>query len=67
MKEITNRTSGPIQLVVKSVNKPSGFTTLVVYGRGKGKNTVTITDEQYTHQIGFLESERMISVRNVNS
>ena len=65
MKEITNRTNGPIQLVVKSANKPRAFTTLLLYGKGSGRNVILLEDEKYTSQIGVLEDKKIVSIRTI--
>ncbi len=65
MIEITNRERGPVQLMVKSGNYVSGFTTKILPGRGKKQNVYVIQDEQWTPQIGLLEDLKMISTRTV--
>ena len=66
MIEITNRDRGPVQLMVKSRNYVSGFTTQILPGRGKKQNVCLIEDEQWTDQIGLLEELKMVSTRRVN-
>lgn len=63
MIEITNRTYGPLQLMVRSRRKPRSFTTLIVPGRGSGNNKKLIEDELYTEQINQLEKEKLITTR----
>ncbi len=65
MIEITNRECGPVQLMVKSKNKVSGFTTKVLPGRGKKQNVYVINDEDKTDQMDLLESLKLISMRTV--
>lgn len=66
MIEITNKTSGPVQLIVRSRKMVKGFTTLIVPGRGKGHNMVPIEDELKTECIDRLESMGLISTRYIN-
>ena len=67
MIEITNRTSGPIQILVRSRKKARAFTTLVVPGRGSGHNVKTIEDELYTEYIDRAESFGLISTRKITN
>ena len=68
MIKITNKTSGPIQLVVRS-NPENGksFTVLNIPGKGKNKNFVYLEDEKYTDYIdrakkaGFIEVSQIIN------
>lgn len=66
MIEILNKQSGPIQLIVRSKRKARSFTTLVLPGRGKGKNRVCIPDEMKTEYIDRAEKQGLISVRTIN-
>lgn len=66
MIEITNRTQGPIQLIVRSRKKVRAFTTLIVPGRGAGQNIKVIEDELYTEYIGRAEALGLISTRKLN-
>jgi len=66
MIEITNRDRGPVQLIVRSQNKVTGFTTKILPGRGRKKNVCIITDEEWTEQINTLVELKMISTRRVN-
>lgn len=66
MIEITNRTAGPIQLVVRSRRKAKAFTTLIVPGRGAGLNVKVIEDELYTEYISRAEGLGLISTRKIN-
>lgn len=66
MIEITNKQPGPIQLVVRSHRRAKGFTTLIVPGRGKGKNVVFIEDEDNTEYVDRAEKVfGLISTRQV--
>lgn len=67
MIEITNRTNGPLQLMVRSSKKARSFTTQVLLARGSNKNVIVITDEKYTDQIGLLEHLKFISTRQFDS
>ncbi len=63
MIEITNTQTGPIQIVVRSKRKLRAFTTIVIPGRGSGKNKVVIEDEAATDYIQLVESYGLISTR----
>lgn len=65
MLEITNRTRGPVSLVVRSRRGPSSrqFTTLTILGIGAGCNVVRIEDEAATEYIEKARREKLISVR----
>lgn len=65
MIEITNKTDGPLQILVRSRRKPRSFTTLVVPGRGQGKNVKIIEDELHTPYIDRVEKLKLISTRIV--
>lgn len=65
MIEITNKTAGPIQLLIRSRRKPRSFTTLIIPGRGAGFNVKTIEDELYTEIIDRVEKYGLISTRRV--
>ena len=45
MIEVTNKTKGPVQLVVKSGTHTSAFTTLIIPAIGAGKNVKLLEDE----------------------
>jgi len=63
MIEITNTQTGPIQIVVRSKRKLRAFTTIVIPGRGSGKNKVVIEDEAATDYIQLVENYGLISTR----
>lgn len=63
MIEITNRTSGPIPVLVKHKKKLRAFTTLIIPGRGAGNNVKVIDDELYTEYIERAEGLGLISTR----
>lgn len=67
MLEITNKTRGPISIMVRSKRGPSPrkFTTMVIPGYGAGKNVVRLLEELRTEQIDMLERERLITVKLV--
>ena len=65
MRKITNKTDGPIQLVVKSKKQARAFTTLIVPGRGRNKNVVIIEDEVKTDYIDRLADKKLISIEIV--
>ncbi len=65
MIEITNRTSGPIQLLVRGRKKARSMVTLIVPGRGSGHNVKTIEDEVYTEYIDRAEKFGLISTRKI--
>jgi hypothetical protein len=55
MLEITNKTKGPITVMVRSKTKPRSFTTLRICGIGAGKNVAIIEDEAKTEYIDRVE------------
>lgn len=63
MIEITNRTRGPIQLLVRSRRKLRSMGTLVLPGRA----TKVIPDEIHTEYIQRAETNGLISTRRVSS
>jgi glutamine amidotransferase PdxT len=68
MIEITNRQVGPVQLLVKSKKKLNAFSTLIIPGRGAGKNVRVIEDEQMTEYITRAEDEyKLISTRKLTT
>lgn len=67
MIEITNRTAGPIQLIVRSKKRTRAFTTLIVPGRGSGNNVKVIEDELYTEYIDRAEGFGLISTRKITN
>lgn len=66
MIEITNKTVGPVQLIVRSRKKSRSFTTLIIPGRGAGKNVKLIADELNTEYIDRAEKAGLISKRILN-
>lgn len=66
MIEITNKTKGPIQLIIKSKDKLRSFETLIIPGLGKNKNKKVIADELYTEYIGRARQNGLISFRVLN-
>ena len=67
MIEVTNKTSGPLQLIVRSRKVARGFTTLVIPGRGKGKNVLLLEDELKTEYIDRLEHLQLIVTRKITN
>ena len=67
MLEITNRTRGPVSLIVRSRKGPQTrqFTTLTVLGIGAGLNVVCIEDEAATQYVDKARREKLITVRTV--
>lgn len=65
MIEITNRTTSPVQLIVRSRRKARAFTTLIIPGRGAGQNVKVIEDELYTEYIDRAECSGLISTRKI--
>ena len=65
MLEITNKTRGPVQLIVRSRRKPRAFTTLIVPGLGSGNNVKKIEDELHTEYIDRVERMKLISTRKL--
>ena len=64
MIEITNKTKGPIQLLIrKKVGKE--FTTLIITGVGLGKNTYLLEDERHTDYINRAEEMGLITQKKV--
>lgn len=67
MIEITNRTSGPVQVLVRSRRKARAFTSLTIPGRGSGCNVKVIPDELYTEHIDRVERWKFISTRRISN
>jgi hypothetical protein len=67
MIEITNRTAGPVQLIVRSRKRTRAFTTLIVPGRGSGNNVKVIEDELHTEYIDRAEGFGLISTRKITN
>lgn len=65
MIEITNTQTSPIQIVVRSKRKLRAFTTMIIPGRGAGKNKVVIEDEAATDYIKLVESYGLISTKSI--
>jgi len=65
--EITNKSRGPISIMVRSRTGPSPrkFSILVIPGYGAGKNVIRIFEELRTEHIDMLERERLITVKRV--
>lgn len=64
MIEIKNKTSSPIQLLIKSkVNK--GLTCLNLPGVGANKNTYLLEDERHTEYIDRAEKAGFISQKRI--
>ena len=62
MKKITNRTKGPISIMVKSKKSPRSFTTLPIPGLGSGKNFIYLEEERFTEYINRMELRKLITV-----
>lgn len=60
MLELTNRTKGPLQVMVRSRRKVDTFTTLTIPGVGSGKNVVLIEDERITENIERLRRDKLL-------
>ena len=67
MIEITNKQRSPVQVLVRSKKKLRAFTTLIIPGRGAGKNVVVIADEDATDYIGKIEDIGLISTRRIKN
>jgi hypothetical protein len=69
MLEITNKTHGPIQVMIRSRSGPSPmkFTLLNIPGRGKGLNKYLLQDELVTDYIQRLEQNGLISTKYIES
>ena len=67
MLEITNKTRGPIPIMIRSRTGPSPrkFTTQVIPGYGSGMNVIRILEELRTEQINMLERKKLITVKTV--
>lgn len=65
MIEIRNKERGPIQLVVRSKNKPKSFTTQIIPGIGAGKNVVYIDDEKTTDYVERAATKGHISTKYI--
>jgi len=69
MIEITNKTRGPVQLVVRSMSKEKNvghsFTVLNIPGIGAGKNVYLLEDERHTEYIDRAERDGFITQKKV--
>ena len=65
MIKIRNKERSPIQLVVRSNNKPKSFTTQIIPGIGAGKNVVYIDDEKATEYVERAEAAGHISTKYI--
>lgn len=65
MIEITNRTKNPVQIIVRSKEDPSNFTTKIIPAIGKGKNIFYLEDERETEYINRLVSKKLITKRYI--
>lgn len=65
MLEITNRTRGPVTILVRSFKGPSTrrFTSLVIPGIGAGLNVARITDEMVVGD--YIEKARRAKLVSV--
>lgn len=69
MIEITNKTRGPVQLVVKSMSpnrKGKAISVVNIPGIGSGKNTYLLEDERHTDYIDRAEKLGLISQKRIN-
>ncbi len=51
MIEITNKTKGPVQLVIRSKTRPHSMSVLNIPGMGKGNNVYYLEDELSTEYV----------------
>lgn len=66
MIEITNKTVGPVQLVVRTgPNRGKNFTVLNIPGIGANKNVVYLEDERYTNYIDQAEKAGLIKIKRI--
>lgn len=66
MIEIKNKNKFPVQVVVRSKKKPNSFTTLVIPGRGSGKNVYYLQDELTTEYVDRAEKDfGLITTRHI--
>lgn len=64
MIEITNKTRGPVQLLIrKKIGKE--FTTLTIPGLGLGNNVYLLEDERHTEYIDKAEKTGLIVQKKV--
>lgn len=64
MIEITNKTRGPIQLLIrKKIGKE--FTTLIIPGLGLGNNVYLLEDERHTKYIDKAEEDGLVVQKKV--
>lgn len=65
MLEITNRKKFPVQLIVKSSDKPRAFTTINIPGIGAKKNIYLLQEERSTEYINKAITDGLISVKQI--
>lgn len=65
MIEITNKTRGPVQLLIRSRKAPRSFTTLNLPGIGAGNHRYHLEDERATEYIERAEKLGLISTRHI--
>lgn len=66
MIQITNKTTGPIQIMIKSKDKLRSFETLIIPGRGSNNNRKVIEDELYTDYIDRAKHYGLVSTQVLN-
>ena len=66
MWKITNKTRGPVQLMIKSTNQPRAMTAWNIPGIGSGKNTVYLKDELKTPYVDWAEGEKLIAQQYIS-
>jgi hypothetical protein len=66
MWEITNKTRGPVQLMIKTKRQPRAMTAWNIPGMGSGKNTVYLEDELKTPYVDWAESKKLIVQRYIS-
>jgi hypothetical protein len=67
MIEITNKTRGPVQLVIRSMTegKNHSFTVLNIPGLGAGNNVYLLEDERHTEYVDRAEKAGFITQKRV--
>jgi hypothetical protein len=67
MIEVTNITTRPVSVTVRSLKSPRQFTILHIPAKGAGKNIFYLEEERATEYIQRAEQSGLIKTRRVNT
>ena len=66
MWKITNKTRGPVQLMIRSTTQPRAMVAWNIPGMGSGHNEVYLEDELKTPYVDWAESEKLIAQQYIS-